>query len=165
MTSTDPVDTAWRIHAALVDWTGKVDTKASFALTLESAVIAGVIALSAPDRRLGSLAPGAALGWYRFGVVMLIIAAVLATLGVIPRTRWRHVAAEADADFVYFGHLKEWQPDLLAEALQTRDVLPVLTRQHVRMSKIAFQKHVLVQLSLTGALVAAAALLIAAQLH
>ena len=35
----DATDTAWRIHGALVDWTGKVDTKASFALTIESDVL------------------------------------------------------------------------------------------------------------------------------
>lgn len=44
------LDTAWRIHGALVDWTGKVDSKASFTVGVESAALAGVITLSASSR-------------------------------------------------------------------------------------------------------------------
>lgn len=40
------LETAWRIHAGLGEWTSKVDAKASFALALESAGVATVIALS-----------------------------------------------------------------------------------------------------------------------
>jgi hypothetical protein len=49
------VETAWRIHTELGNWTAKVDAKASFALTLESAATAGVIALSTNDHVLANL--------------------------------------------------------------------------------------------------------------
>ena len=62
------VDTAWKIHAAIVDWTGKVDTKASFASALESAAI---VSLSASGRRLSGLSdwPRATL-WIGIGCLL-----------------------------------------------------------------------------------------------
>ena len=49
-TDKDTLDTAWRIHGALVDWTGKVDAKASFAFALESAGLGVIVTLSGRDR-------------------------------------------------------------------------------------------------------------------
>ncbi|MFD6548016.1 hypothetical protein, partial [Bacillus cereus] len=70
--SADPIETAWKIHAALVDWTGKVDTKASFALTIESALLGGVVALSGDGRVFHDLA-GASVVWYVLGVFTLAL--------------------------------------------------------------------------------------------
>jgi len=163
--SNDPVETAWRIHEALVDWTGKVDQKASFALTLESALIAGVVTMSGKEGPLSQLNGGdLALGLYRGGVTALIVATLCAVAAVIPRIRWRHIGSEAPEDFVYFGHLKDWTSKDLEGALRTRDVLPVLVRQHLRMSQIAYEKHLLVQVSLGFAVLASIALFAATQL-
>src|SRR3712207_62647 len=110
----DPVDTAWRIHGAIADWTGKVDTKASFVLTIESALL------------------------------------------VKPRVRRRDMADEWRDNFVFFGHRQSWRPEDLEAALAERSVLPVLTRQLVNMSKIAWRKHLLVEVSMLCAVVGTA---------
>ena len=47
--SGNPLDTAWKIHAAVVDWTGKVDSKASFASAIESGLMVGIIAATRDD--------------------------------------------------------------------------------------------------------------------
>ena len=49
---------------------------------------------------------------------------------------------------MFFGHLRHWNSDNLAKALSERDILPVLSRQIVNMSCIAWGKHRSVQLSL-----------------
>lgn len=40
------VDTAWEIQKALLDWNGRVDIRATFTLTIDTALIGAVIALS-----------------------------------------------------------------------------------------------------------------------
>lgn len=68
-------------------------------------------------------------------------------LVVVPRLRARKVEAEAASNFIYFGHLKHRQADELANALKETDILPVLSKQLITMSKIAWDKHRHVQLS------------------
>lgn len=148
MTNPDPIDTAWKIHSALTDWTGKVDTKASFALTIESALLAGVVTLSGKDRALDNLS-GWAVVWYVLGLVVLIAGLLCAVWVVRPRLRAQHVTNEASTNFIYFGHLRQLSHDDVETKLRDDDVLPVLARQLVEMSKIAWTKHRLVQLSLT----------------
>lgn len=160
----DPVETAWKIHAALADWTGKVDTKAAFALSIESALLAGVVALSGSDSRFSHLKGFWPVLIFWLGVSLLALSVVLSVLVVSPRTRGSKVAAEWPNNFIYFGHLQHWQPDALADELRQRDPMPVLTRQLVVMSKIAWTKHRRVQESLTlgvagGFLVAVAGVL------
>ncbi|MCC9310940.1 DUF5706 domain-containing protein [Kitasatospora sp. RB6PN24] len=142
------VSTAWSIHASLADFTGKVDSKASFALTIESAALGGIIALSGagqlPGRGDGTL-PVAAL-WA--GVALLGTAAVLAVLVVMPRTASRDNPQSWRQDYIHYGHLRHWSPEQLAERLTTADPLPVLSRQLVTMSQIAWIKHRRVQQSL-----------------
>ena len=43
--------TAWQVHSVLAEWTRTVDAKASFALAMESAALAGVAAALIPSRR------------------------------------------------------------------------------------------------------------------
>lgn len=146
--SKDAIDAGWRIHGVLVDWTGKVDTKASFALTLESALLTGIVVLSGAHHRLYNLSGFWPLAFYWVGVGVLIFAALSAATVVLPRVRRSAVVQEARDNYIYFGHLRSWDPVDLQEALQTRDVLPVLSRQLVNMSKIAWTKHMRVQVSL-----------------
>jgi hypothetical protein len=98
----EAIDTAWRIHAALVDWTGKVDTKASFTLTIESAVIGAIIVLSGAEHRLYGLQ--VALYWV--GVCALGCAVLAAASVVVPRVRRSAVANEAAVNYIYFDPLK-----------------------------------------------------------
>ena len=153
MSSADPIDTAWRIHSAIADWTGKVDAKASFTLTLESAVLVGVVALSSSGRRLGALSGFWEHVFYFVGVGLLLTGVLMAVWVVRPQLRRRFVAAEAKENFIYFGHLRHWHRDELVEVLQERDLLPILSNQLINMSEIAWQKHMLVRYSLSCAVV------------
>lgn len=158
----EAVDFAWKIHAAISDWTGKVDTKASFALTIETAAIVATVSLTADGRIFADLASmwGKVALWA--AVACLVAAAVLAIFVVIPRLRRGALDSEAAINFIYFGHVRHWHGPDLANALITRPLLPVLSTQVVNMSKIAWRKHRLVQISLSLAAIAAAILLMLA---
>lgn len=153
MANPDPVDTAWRIHAALTDWTGKVDTKASFTLTIETAIMAGILALYGSGRALSGLQ-----GWRSVisgtGVAMLAVAMLLAVLVVIPRLRRiEHLKQEAESGhFIYFGHSRHLQPDQISGFIENIDLLPVLAHQHQKMAEIAWKKHRFVQASMIAAI-------------
>ncbi|GAA2273562.1 hypothetical protein GCM10010145_44980 [Streptomyces ruber] len=147
MTETDPVETAWRIHAALADWTGKVDAKAGFALTLESALLGAVVALSGPGHRPGRLEGTAPAVLFWSGVALLALAALASVSVVSPRLQPRH-ERDADQHFVYFGDVRHWDPEHLAEKLTTTSPLMSLACQLVEMSRIAWAKHQRVRQSL-----------------
>ncbi|MFE2839811.1 Pycsar system effector family protein [Streptomyces mirabilis] len=156
MTAQDPaaaeaearaIETAWRIHAELGNWTAKVDAKASFALTLDSAATAGIIALSTDDHVLAHLQGWGARALLWSGITLILVSGVFAMLVVVPRLRARKVKAEAASNFIYFGHLMHRHADELTTALKATDTLPVLSRQLIVMSKIAWNKHRHVQLS------------------
>lgn len=137
-----PLDTAWQLHAAQMEWTGKVDTKAGFMLTLDTAAIATGVALSAEGMVFHGIADDNWLSLlYGLSLALLIAAAFMATWAVAPALRAGNLQAEATEDFIYFGHAQHWTADKLAEALGERDVLPVVTRQIVRMAEIAWNKH------------------------
>ncbi|WP_323959346.1 Pycsar system effector family protein [Arthrobacter sp. JZ12] len=152
------IETAWRIHGALSDWTGKVDAKASFAFTLESAGVATAIAL-ADDKRVYDALEGPVQEILYFGgLVALSIAAAFSVWVVIPRLRFFKVKKEWPSNFIYFGHLKYWDYEMLPGAIMEKDLLPVLTHQLVKMSKICWRKHVAVVISMILAVLGGAAL-------
>lgn len=165
MTDPDPIDTAWRIHAALTDWTGKVDSKASFALAIESALIVGLVNLSAKDAVFGRLSGGWQHSTYWAAVVFLVGAVLMAVSVVVPKLRRRHIDKEWRDGLIYFGHLRRWDdPRKLAKAIKERDLLPVLSRQLINMSEIAWKKHAYMQLSVVFALAGTALLALCAVL-
>jgi hypothetical protein len=144
----DPVETAWKIHGALTDWTGKVDAKASFALTIEAAVLAVIVGLSGSDHRFGHLHGFWTKSLFWIGVVFLAGSAIAAVSVVAPQIRRRHMGPEWRTNFIYFGHLRHWNQAELEQALRTSDALPVLARQLIVMSEIVWMKHLRVQRSL-----------------
>lgn len=144
----DATDTAWRIHSALMDWTGKVDTKASFALTIESALLAGVVSLSSENGVFHGVS-GWAQGMYFTGVALLVISVLCSVWVVRPRLRAGKLKNEAHNNYIYFGHLRYRKPQDVEVQLQEEPPLSNLSKQIVAMSKIAWTKHRLVQLSLT----------------
>jgi hypothetical protein len=147
------VEFAWRTHTAITDWTAKVDAKASIVLALESAIVAAVITFSGKDRPLSALR-GWPLGSYRVGILLMAIGIGLAGLVVLPRLNRRRARADWGTGAIYFGHLRRWQPDDLADhllALPTRTQLEILSRQLVTMSKIAWAKHTGLQWSILAA--------------
>lgn len=155
--NSDPIDAAWKIHAALIDWTGKVDTKASFALTIESALLAGVVTLSGEGRVFYHLS-GWAVFWYVLGIALLIASVLCAIWVVRPRLRAANLKTEAPDNFIYFGHLRHLTPEAVQDQLQRPSLLSVLSKQLVEMSKIAWTKHKIVQWSLSLAPVGVLAL-------
>lgn len=157
MTATDPApnantpaeatETAWRIHGALGEWTARVDAKASFALTLQTAALAGILALSSDGHRLDDLHGWMPLTLLWSGTVLVMAGAVFAMLVVVPRLRAAHIRDEAPDNFIYFGHLMHRAPEELTTALQQHSPLPVLSRQLIAMSRITWAKHRHVQWS------------------
>ncbi|MCN9241980.1 DUF5706 domain-containing protein [Streptomyces sp. RY43-2] len=140
---------AWQVHAALTEWTRTADAKASFALAMESAALAAVVAMSGPGQRLGRVSgalPETAL-WT--GLTLLALAAVLAVLAVVPRHDHDGRARSAHADdFLFYGHIRHHTPAELADSLSRHEPLPALTRQMVAMSRILWTKQRLVRQSL-----------------
>lgn len=147
---------AWRIHAAVVDWTGKVDSKASFALALESAALGVIVTLTGEGRRLSGLDSYWETRLFWAGVGVLIAALLVVMTVVAPRLRSLRSRSEWRMNYVYFGHLRKWEPQELERALIRGDHLPVVSRNVVIMSKIAWRKHRRLQVSLWLAVLGAA---------
>ncbi|WP_051837041.1 Pycsar system effector family protein [Streptomyces sp. NRRL WC-3742] len=150
------LDTAWRIHSSLSEWIGRVDVKASFALSLETAAlvaIAGVAQTTPPPgtHSAGRQTVTAVCLW--FSAVLVATALVFAIAAVAPRIGPRGDTDDRRNDdrrndVIYFGHLRHWSADELTEALSEQDLLPALSRQLVVLSRIAWKKHVRVRCSL-----------------
>lgn len=144
---------AWQIHASLHESTRTVDAKASFALAMESAALAGIAALSGSGRSLDRVT-GVAEVILWLGVALIGLSAVLAVLVVVPRHNGQGRSPNPGEDeFLFYGHLRHWTPDDLAQRLARADPLPTLSRQLVVMSAIAWTKHRRVQQSLLLAVI------------
>ncbi|MBW1597406.1 Pycsar system effector family protein [Streptomyces sp. JJ38] len=145
------------MHTSVAEWTGRVDVKASVVLTLEIAILAGLVTVSTE----GDMAVrGARLVLLWAGTCLLVASVVSSVMVLMPRMRARSVRAEASRDFVYFGHLRLWDPVRLAEAMK-HDVLNVLTRSIVVNSGIAWRKHWLLRVSIALAMAGGILLLLA----
>ncbi|OZG29803.1 hypothetical protein BH683_007710 [Williamsia sp. 1138] len=146
--ASDPVDTAWKIHAAVVDWTGKVDSKASFTLTIQTAIMAGIITMSTDNRVLADLS-GPKEIFYTIGVVLVGLAMLGSAAVVIPQLRRsKTLKTESSNNFIYFGHLRHLDPADIERQIKNADLLPVLSHQLQVMSNIAWWKHRLAQASM-----------------
>ncbi|ORV41010.1 hypothetical protein AWC00_15495 [Mycobacterium conspicuum] len=110
--------------------------------------MAGVVTLSG-ERRVFSNLGGRAVVWYVLGNLLLIAAVLCAAWVVRPRLRGANLKAEAADNFIYFGHLRHLTPEAVQERLEGTDLLSVLSKQLVEMSKIAWMKHRLVLLSMS----------------
>lgn len=156
------LDAAWKIHAAVMDWTGKVDAKASFALTIESAGILATTSLSSQGRVFDKLTDAWRIATFWSAVALLVFSALAAISVVIPRLRRSSLASEWRTNYIYFGHLRMWTNEELTTALRTQDLLPVISTQIINMSKIAWKKHRRLQSSLILAVGATLLLLLTA---
>lgn len=149
-------DFAWHIHDELSSWTARVDTKASIALAIEAASLGFVVTLSSKD---GLLAHVESWGTWtlHIGTIVLLAGVVLAVAVVLPQLRGRRTRAEHSRNFIYFGHLRHWDAEKLADRLEDDPVgREVLARQLVTMSKILWSKHVLLQWSLVAYVISVA---------
>jgi hypothetical protein len=158
----DPVATAWNIHSTVSEWTKNVDNKASFASAVETAVLLGILTLSADERQLSHVAGPWQLGFYWLGIAVLILSLLLVLWVISPHLRSRRVGEEFRSNVIFFGHARHWSPPELATFLSRGDILPMLSRQIVAMSAIAWKKHRNLQFSILGSVIGAAFVGIAA---
>lgn len=142
------IEQAWKIHQAQADWTGKVDAKASFAFAIESAAMATTVALSGDKRLFSGRTAGINDALYWIGLLALLAGAFFAVAVVIPRLKSDGALKASKNNYIYFGHVRHWEPDELAQALNGRDILPVITKQIIVMGDIAWHKHRWVQISM-----------------
>ncbi|MET7614783.1 Pycsar system effector family protein [Streptomyces seoulensis] len=145
------LDIAWRIHAVLMDWMGKIDAKATSALSLELAILTALAALTAADgsRPLHPHGTTVAICAYWAGIGLLVASVLLSVYAVAPRLHAASPAQDRSGGFIYFGHLRHWDPTGLVEAIRTEQVLPVVSQQLVEISRICWRKHRMVQCSLS----------------
>ncbi|WP_278044862.1 Pycsar system effector family protein [Pseudonocardia sediminis] len=88
------------------------------------------------------------LGLFWVGTALLLTAVLFVITVVAPRLRSTKVASEWERNYIYFGHLMHWDPKDLQKVLVEEDPVPVVTRNIVVMSKIAWQKHRRLQISM-----------------
>lgn len=141
---------AWRIHSAITDWTAKVDTKAAIVLSLGGVVLGFFVTLSGRGRVLAGL-HGWSLALERIGLGISILGVLLASLVVAPRLNRRQARLAWRDNIVYFGHLRYWNAQDLANKLQSLNAdqqINILATQLVATSKIAWRKHRLLQFSM-----------------
>ncbi|WP_394429223.1 Pycsar system effector family protein [Streptomyces sp. SGAir0957] len=162
VTREEATKTAWQVHSVLTEWTRTVDAKASFALAMESAALAGAAALSGSGHRLGDVSGTLPVTVLWTGLALLSLSAVLSVLVVLPRHhragRVRSVHAD---DYIFYGHLRHCRPDELADRLLRHPPLPALSRQLVDMSRIVWIKQRLVRQSLCTAVAGCALIAVA----
>jgi len=157
------LDIAWRTHGAQENWTGKVDTKASIFLALDTAVLGAVVA--ARTQRDGALRAldswQTTLLWT--AIAMCLLGAVLAAVVVFP-ILGRPRSSGRPSGTIYFGDLRRWEPDDLAQRLANltaEEQFQQVSRQLVTMARVAWLKHRLMQVALGMALAGFALIFIA----
>ncbi|KAB2349600.1 Pycsar system effector family protein [Actinomadura rudentiformis] len=141
---------AWRVHQALHDWTAKVDAKASVILTLETAMLSMIVVFAGSGKRLSRLT-GLEVWTFRIGIVLLVCAIILAGSAVFPQLNRREARRNWRRNYVYFGHLRRWDPADLVNALESGHGQPnklVLSTQLIALSRIIWRKHSFLQCSM-----------------
>ncbi|MBA3618020.1 MAG: hypothetical protein H0W56_00180 [Acidothermales bacterium] len=84
---------------------------------------------------------------------MTALGVLLAAFVVTPRLNRRRTKATWKDNFIYFGHLRHWQPADLRSKLKALDVdqeLDLLATQLVSTAKIAWYKHSVLQFAMAS---------------
>lgn len=142
---------AWRVTQALHDWTAKVDTKASVILSLETAVLGLILVFAGAGKPLGHLT-GSSVWAFRIGILVLVAAIVTASAAIFPQLNRREARRSWRQNYVYFGHLRRWDPAELIVALEEGSNYRnrfVLSTQMIALSKIIWRKHAFIQWSMS----------------
>lgn len=157
-----PVEFAWRVHTALEGWTAKVDMKASILLAFQGgafifAATSRDVVMASVDRRPLLVAVA--------GMALLVVAMALAATVILPvlGSARRH-RADYPNEWIYFGHVRLWESTELAarlSRLSDGDQVQALCAQLVRMSRLNWRKHRLLQASLLTTLLAMVVLMVA----
>jgi hypothetical protein len=161
-----PAEFAWRVHAALEGWIAKVDMKASVLLAFQ----AGAFIFAATSREVVvATADRRPLLAATTGMAMLVTAMALAATAILPvlGSSRRHRADYAN-EWIYFGHVRLWESTELAarlSRLSELDEVLALSAQLVRMSRLNWRKHRLLQASVLLTLLAMLAMMVAVTLR
>jgi hypothetical protein len=138
---------------------GKADSKAAFLTSLDTAVLAGVLAMQPTG--LGSVGR-VLLG---IGAALITIAALLAVAVVLPILRSRQTAGRMAGDFLYSGAVRTHTADELAERLTSADSVKGVCAQAITLSRLSWLKHRVLQVAMLatigGGLLIASTLLLA----
>ena len=121
---------------------GKADSKAAFVTSLDTAVLAGVLAMQPAG--LGVIAR-VLLG---IGTALIAIAALFAVAVVLPILRPRH--AKTAGNSLYFGTIRHHSAAGLRMRLASEDQTDVLCAQAVILSRLSWIKHRLLQVAMLG---------------
>lgn len=158
LTEEQSIETAWKIHASIGDWTARADAKATFALTIETALLALIVAFAGSGHLSGL--QGILV---TFSGAMLAASILASALVVYPSLRSSALKAEVPANFIYFGHIKQMTEAQVVAQIKGDQLLAALARQLKVTADIAWEKHRRVQTSLIaagiGAVLAAVAVL------
>lgn len=138
---------AWKVHETAKGWISQVDAKSAAALAIEAASLGFALALITNPDTLGQLTPFSrwAMG---LGLALLFGSVFLSMLVLMPRIKWRE-KKPAKPGYLFFGHLRHWDKDELAETLARNQVSDgQIAAQVIALSGIAWRKHALFQWSL-----------------
>lgn len=138
---------AWRVHENAKGWIVQVDVKSAAALAIEAAVLGFALALITNSDSLARLTTLSrwTLG---SGLFLLLLSVVLSTLVLLPRIKLKEPKPD-QRGYLYFGHLRHWDKDTLSATLVRNKVNDgEIASQVIKMSQIAWWKHVLLQWSL-----------------
>ncbi|WP_138733212.1 Pycsar system effector family protein [Modestobacter excelsi] len=150
---------AWRIHAAIQEWIKHAETKASFLLTIQSALMVFFSSrLAANDFSLIDRLTDAALSPLAFILYALGLLCVLGAIGslifvVVPRLRSKELAAERGSNAIYFGHVVGQDANDVKRLIEGPTMLDQLSRQISVTGGIAWTKHIWLQTSIFMAVV------------
>jgi hypothetical protein len=152
----------WMAQAAMESWAGRADVKASVLLAWQGAAF--VLLATGNDRLGGACSRLPALAAMVAGC-LLVAATCLAALVIVPAlgSVRRHRAQMAQHTF-FFGHVRLWQPQALAERLArlTADEQRTMMAHHlVAVSAINWRKYRLLQASVMLTLMVVGALVFA----
>ncbi|MFC9694666.1 Pycsar system effector family protein [Kribbella sp. NPDC056951] len=140
---------AQKVHDLVAGSIGKADAKAGFVATLNTAVLAGVVALVQLDH-LGTA--GRIL--VSLGLVLMVAALLCAVAVVLPILRARHTKHGAGS-VLYFGTVRHYTPDELADRLAAEDTVREVCAQSVILSRLSWRKHRLLQASMLATIAGA----------
>jgi hypothetical protein len=150
----DRLQHAWQVHQAVQNWTNQAETKATFLLTIESALFVFFFTRLGDDKlfeQVTRFERHVAFLVIVVGMLGLLIAIVMLVQVVYPRLREKELARERWRNAIYFGHLAGQDPKAIENTLKRRDPLEQLARQLRVMGDIAMQKHQLLKQSIVTA--------------
>ena len=140
-------DLAWRVHETAKGWISQVDAKSAAALAIEAAALGFALVLITNSDTLGQLTTFSRwiLG---AGLALLFGSVMLSMLVLMPRIKMREKKPSRPG-YLYFGHLRHWEKEELAQTLARNQVSDgQIAAQVIALSRVAWRKHVLFQWSL-----------------